>query len=108
MKKIAAPKNEAAINTNANNTTVPKRLKAPYQRRCLKALIIAPVDRSDLDKAIGTTNAPEYIRQLKEKGLSINTTKVKGINRDGRKIWWGRYVLDAGSLAKARAMLGDD
>lgn len=106
MKKIAAPKNEAATNTVNDNSSAPHKLKAQYEIRCLKALIIAPVDRSDLDRAIGTTNAPEFVKQLRRKGLTIHMEKIRFINRDGHRIWRGRYHLDPKSREQALLMLG--
>lgn len=81
-------------------------LNAPYQRRCLKALLLKPVERVDLDRAIGTTNAPEFIKQLRRKGLIIHMEKIPFINRDGHNKWRGKYHLDANSRVKAIKMMG--
>lgn len=103
-KKKATPKKEAATITKAKPNTVCSL--GNYEKRCLESLIIGSCERSNLDQFIGTTNSPEYIRQLRAKGLKIITHKARGFNRDGRKIWWGEYSLDAGSLAKAKGLLG--
>lgn len=78
-----------------------------YEKRCLERLLQGKCERSSLDKHIGTTNAPEYIRQLRLKNLKIITSKVRGLNRDGRKVWWGSYCLDTSSLEKAKQLLGE-
>lgn len=100
--KKATPATGAAPKTKANNITS----LSDYERRCLERLIEGCCERSSLDRFIGTTNSPEYIRHLRAKGLNITTYRARGFNRDGRKIWWGEYGLDAGSVAKAKAMLG--
>ena len=104
--EATAPATGAAIKTITNNVTTSPKLKAPYQRRCLKALLIGPVDRSDLDRAIGTTNAPEFVKQLRRKGLDIDMEKIPFVNRDDHKCWRGRYHLHPNSRTKALLMLG--
>lgn len=103
--KKATPSTDAAPDKDNANTVC--RLGA-YEKRCLESLIIGSCERSNLDRFIGTTNSPEYIRQLRAKGLKIITHRAKGFNRDGRKIWWGKYSLDTGSLAKAKGLLGGE
>lgn len=104
--KQATPSTGAATKFTTNNITY-HRL-GDYEKRCLECLILGSCERSKLDKVIGTTNSPEFVRQLRLKGLKIHTSKVKGLNRDGKKVWWGEYYLDAGSFAKAKAMLGGE
>lgn len=102
MKKGHNPKK--AAQTNIDNTIT--KLRAPYQRRCLKALLLGAVERTDLDRAIGTTNAPEFVKQLRRKGLDIDMEKIPFINRDGHKCWRGRYHLHPSSRTTALLMLG--
>lgn len=107
-KKATSQLSKAATNTANDNSSTPTKLKAQYEIRCLRALLIAPVDRSDLDRAIGTTNAPEFVKQLRRKGLVIHMEKIRYINRDGHRIWRGRYHLDPKSREQALLMLGGD
>ena len=102
MKKGHYPK-KAAQSNNANSII---KLKAQYQRRCLNALLVAAVERTDLDRAIGTTNAPEFVKQLRRKGLTIHMEKIPFVNRDGHKKWRGKYHLDPNSRKTALLMLG--
>ena len=86
-------------------TTTTKPKLGDYQRRCLVRLLAGPCERSKLDRYIGTTNSPEYIRQLRAKGLMVLTRKVKGFNRDGKAIWWGEYQIATESIVRARSLL---
>lgn len=90
-KKIAAPITEAAINTNVNCISILPQ--CPVERRLLMALIERPHSREELDKEIGTTNSPEYVRRYRQRGLTIVTNKAYGHNRDGRPVWWGVYSI---------------
>ena len=66
-----APSTGTTTKLKANHNKTILKLKAPYHRRCLQALMLSPVERTDLDRAIGTTSAPEFVKQLRLKGLSI-------------------------------------
>ena len=101
-----APATGAAAK-QASKNSISSSLSA-YERRCVERLVRGCCERKILDYYVGTTNSPEYIRQLKAKGLKIICHKVKGLNRDGRKVWWGNYCLDSGSMAKAKALLGSE
>lgn len=104
--EATTPATGAATETTSANISTVHKLRAPYQIRCLKALLLAPVDRSDLDRAIGTTNAPEFVKQLRRKGLNIEMEKIQFINRDNHKCWRGRYHLHPSSRQKALLMVG--
>lgn len=98
QKKGRAPK-DTAIKVHCNNTpTYPIR---PRDKRCLWAIAQAGDSgalRFDLDTATGTSNAPEYVRRLREMGWIIETERVPLIDRDGKKIRVGRYHLAANHL----------
>lgn len=61
--------------------------------RALKALLRRSIFRFELDDVIGTTNAPEVISRLRDKGLTINCERVPCIDRDGVMTRPGRYLL---------------
>lgn len=63
----------------------------PYEARLLRALLDKPHSRLDLDRAVGTTNSAEYVRRFRRRGLNIIMSRVTGVNRDGKPIWWGVY-----------------
>lgn len=106
--KQTAPATGAAPKAVIDHSKTIIKLKAPYQRRCLIALVCAPVERTDLDRVIGTTNAPEFVKQLRRKGLTIHTEKIPFVNRDGHNKWRGKYHLDPKSRTAANQMLGGD
>jgi len=49
--------------------------------------------RETLDGYIGCSNAPEIVRQLRAKGISIDCQEVKSVDRDGKPCYPGRYRL---------------
>lgn len=105
MKNQAtSPDSKAAQITKVNSNTI--CTLGDYERRCLERLAQGCCERRELDRYIGTTNAPEFIKQLRRKSLKITTSRVKGLNRDGRSIWWGKYCLDPSSREQALLMLG--
>ena len=81
----------------------------PRLRRSLKALRQGSVTRREADAVIGTTNAPEYVSELKHKyGLSITTEYVSSTDRDGRRTRTGVYHLDPESEELADLLLSED
>lgn len=104
----ATPAMKAATQTGVNSNNSVHKLKGPYQIRCLKALLLSPIERTELDRAIGTTNAPEFVKQLRRKGLDILMEKIAFVNRDGHKKWRGKYHLDPKSRVTAHKMLGGE
>ena len=45
-------------------------------------------------KKYGNTRIGEYIRQLRTEGYNIKTVRESGKNRYGKKVSYGRYVLE--------------
>lgn len=104
-KKIATPMTEvASINANPNTNKI--FIACPYEHRLLSQLVKGQTSRKSLDSIIGTTNTPEYVRRLRERGLGIVTHKAHGLNRDGRRVWWGIYRLDDADKARVLNALG--
>lgn len=97
-------------NKHPDYSAIARHLKSNRRRmRAIKALLAGPVDRPHLDKVIGTTNAPEYIRQLKRLGLSFEMERINCRDRDTMRTWYGRYHLDMADregLRHALAMQG--
>lgn len=87
---------EAALkNQHVNNIPDSFAPQCPYEARLIARLIRGRCSRSELDHAIGTTNAPEYVRRLRNRGLPIHMDWERGLNRDGRCIRYGVYWLPA-------------
>lgn len=96
-------------NTPANNTKI--RIACPYESRLLAQLLRGQTSRKVLDDAIGTTNAPEYVRRLRDRGaagVGIRMAWVAGNNRDGRRIRWGEYYLSPVDIDRVRDVLGSE
>jgi hypothetical protein len=51
------------------------------------------VDRKIAINELGVWNLPEVIRGLRSEGYFIETITRKGVNRYGRKVEWGEYIL---------------
>ena len=100
----ATPATGAATKQIKNSSTI--CTLGSYEKRCLERLLQGACERPHLDRYIGTTNSPEFVRQLRRKGLRIVTGKVRGVNRDGRSVWWGKYTLEQESKVHALKLLG--
>ena len=102
--KKAAPMTDAAPNMQPNHTKI--HIACPYEHRLLSQLLRGQTSRKILDGIIGTTNTPEYVRRLRDRGLDIGIEWVRGLNRDGRKIKYGEYYLLANDYDRVRKSLG--
>lgn len=104
--KKADPAIESASNMQPNNTSI--RIACPYEHRLLSQLLRGQTSRKILDGIIGTTNTPEYVRRLRDRGLDIHMDWVRGLNRDGKKIKYGEYYLLPDDYDRVRKSLGVD
>mgnify|MGYP001274411051 CR=1 FL=1 len=105
--KKADPTTESALrNVPGDNTKI--RIACPYEHRLLSQLLRGQTNRKILDDIIGTTNAPEYVSRLRERGVDIAMEWVSGLNRDGRKVRWGEYYLPPHEYDRVRLSLGCD
>lgn len=82
-------------------------LSSLRERRLLVALLDGPVSREALDRGIGTSNAPDVVFRLRQKGFAIPCELRKGIDRDGRPCHFGVYRLSPADADKARAVLAE-
>lgn len=95
------------MDAQANNAKI--RIACPYESRLLAQLLEGQTSRKTLDQVIGTTNTPEYVRRLRDRGASgvnICMAWVRGLNRDGRRIRWGEYYLLPADVDRVRDVLG--
>lgn len=99
-------------NNRPDYITIARQIKANRRyMRATTAMLSGHVDRPDLDKIVGTTNAPEYVRLLRELGLTIEMERIKCNDRDAMRTWYGRHHLshaDREGLRKALAMQGGE
>lgn len=78
-------------------------------RRLIQALRQGSLSRIEADLVVGTTNAPEYVRELRRTfGLSITTERVSSTDRDGQPTRTGVYHLDPGAEELADFLLSRD
>jgi len=80
----------------------------PRLKRLLVALYAAKsgLTREEADRALPASNAPEYIRQLKERlGLDIPCEMVPFTTIDGRQSKRGVYSLTEGDRQRVKALL---
>lgn len=90
-----------------NNTRI--HIACPYELRLLSQLLRGQTSRKILDEAIGTTNSPEYVRRLRDRGkagVPIGMEWVSGLNRDGRRVRWGEYYLLPADCERVKLTLG--
>lgn len=75
------------------------------QRRALDALWLHPngVMREELDRMAGCSNAPQLVRDLKDKGADITCEIVEVFDRDGNRCRSGRYALSVAGRAMLAA-----
>lgn len=103
--KKADPATESTLdNQQIHNTKI--RIACPYEHRLLAQLLHGQTSRKVLDSVIGTTNTPEYVRRLRDRGLDIGMDWVSGLNRDGKKIKYGEYYLLPADYDRVRQSLG--
>jgi hypothetical protein len=103
--KKADPATESTLdNQQIHNTKI--RIACPYEYRLLSQLLRGQTSRKTLDNAIGTTNAPEYVSRLRERGLDIGMAWIPALNRDGKKIRYGEYYLLPADIERVRKSLG--
>lgn len=74
----------------------------PRQIRALARLIKGPVTREELDKAVGCSNGPALVSELRALGLEAPCDRFKTKDRDGRTCLPGRYILTDADKRKVR------
>jgi len=73
--------------------TTAKRLTSPRHYRALQELLKGPRTIRQLIDKTGANGIPQLIVSLKNKGLRIDTIERTGVDRDGRHVWYGEYIL---------------
>ena len=70
-----------------------KGTENPRHLRAIRALMTRPMPREHLDRAVGCSNAPELVAELRRRGLAAPCEKVSDIDRDGLPIKRGVYYF---------------
>lgn len=74
--------------------------------RLLRRLLTGPLPRLEADRVIGTTNGPQYIKDLRDSyRLDIRTDRIEVIDRDGFKTRPGVYHLKPEGRNRALALI---
>ena len=79
--------------SKANGSTTTQLHLTPRQRRALAALLERPRTREELDRIAGTSNSPDLVSRLRQRGVLILCEHVSHTDRDGVKGWHGVYKL---------------
>lgn len=75
--------------------------------RAIHALLSGPVMREQLDRIVGTSNSPQTIARLRDKGLSVPCERMTVEDRDGKPCHPGRYYLTSSDRLKLLQWLAD-
>lgn len=106
LAPVAAGCEAQSQSNHPNYTAIAQKVNGSRRlRRAVSALVQGPVSRRDLDSIIGTTNAPEYVRQLNGLGLSVECERVKTRDQDGAPCRYGRYHLAKADREVLRCLL---
>lgn len=85
---------EVTANNTANGVSQNQPLVGnPRERRLLARLLSGPCDREPLDRVIGASNSPDIVSRLRARGFALPCERIKGTDRDGCQVRWGRYSL---------------
>lgn len=78
----------------------------PRERRLISAIATGWCSRENCDRAVGTTNSPDYVMRLRKRlgGDAIQLRMVHGTDRDGRPCRWGEYKLSPEGLQRLHAL----
>lgn len=63
----------------------------PRHLRAIHALDTRPMPREHLDRAVGCSNGPELVAELRRRGLEVPCQRVSDTDRDGLPIRRGVY-----------------
>lgn len=55
----------------------------PRQLRAIAVLMRRPMPRESLDDAVGASNSPELVAELRRRGLDVPCERIRFIDRDG-------------------------
>ncbi|WP_299579507.1 hypothetical protein [uncultured Microbulbifer sp.] len=79
--------------SKSNGSTLRPLHLSPRQHRALTALMERPRSREELDQIAGTSNSPDLVSRLRQRGILILCEHVSHTDRDGVRGWHGVYKL---------------
>jgi hypothetical protein len=77
----------------------------PRHLRVIRALMLRPRTREEIDRIAGASNGPELIAELGRRGLHTKCERTRGIDRDGRPTKFGIYQFDEEARRAVNAWL---
>lgn len=110
QKKAAPTEANATIKTGMNHTAAvnPPTVKplSPRERRLVDAIARGWASREHCDRAVGTTNSPDYVMRLRKRlgGDAVQMRMVDAVDRDGRACRFGQYKLSPEGLQRLHAL----
>ena len=93
------------VDNKANGSILTPLHLTPRQRRALTALLERPRSREELDRIAGTSNSPDLVSRLRQRGILILCQHVTHTDRDGVKGWHGVYRLPASERERLGGVL---
>lgn len=69
-------------------------------QRAIFLLMTRPATREQLDRAVGCSNFPDLVAELRRRGLDVPCERVPAFDRDGLDVRIGVYSLTAGDRRK--------
>jgi hypothetical protein len=106
MKSAADQTTADSASEKANLTTAKfTGTDNPRHLRGIAALRRRPMPREHLDAAMGASNGPDAVAELRRRGLEIPCERVPDIDRDGRPIKRGVYSLTTADRRKVNQWL---
>ncbi len=106
--KTPAP-NKAGTSAGDRQNSTPYKFVGtanPREIRAILALLRRPTPREHLDKAVGCSNGPDVIANLRAKGLPVRCSLIDDLDRDGRPVKRGVYHLESRAQRLLRRWLG--
>ncbi|MBU2955076.1 hypothetical protein [Marinobacter sp. F3R08] len=101
-----ALKSQRQYNRNQKGLLTLAALLSCRHVRLINRLLAGPLPRLEADRVIGTTNGPQYVKELRDSfRLQIRTDRVEVIDRDGLKTRPGVYHLEPEGRDRAQALL---
>lgn len=91
MKTPDLPKGKTSAPSKRDSTSF--QTDNPRHLRAIHALNTRPMPREHLDSAVGCSNAPELVAELRRRGLEVPCERVSDTDRDGLPIKRGVYYF---------------
>ena len=103
MKTPSLPEGKPSAPDQAKSSTF--HTENPRHLRALHALMTRPMPRENLDRAVGCSNSPELVAELRRRGLDVPCDRVEAIDRDGLPCKPGVYHLTEQDFRKLNRWL---